>query len=66
MASYKNTGPVDCTVDFDKSSIEGKVAIVTGGQCCKSRLNEAKATDYWNRCTRNRTGIRPSTDGGWV
>ena len=36
MSSYKNNGPVDCNVDFDRSSVKGKVAIVTGGQAFDS------------------------------
>ena len=31
MALYQNSGPIDCTKNFDTSSVKGKTAIVTGG-----------------------------------
>jgi len=31
MPPYKYNGPISCDVDFDRSGLEGKTAIVTGG-----------------------------------
>jgi NAD(P)-dependent dehydrogenase (short-subunit alcohol dehydrogenase family) len=31
MEPYRNSGPVDCEVDFDTSNVEGKTALITGG-----------------------------------
>ncbi|KAK9234286.1 hypothetical protein V1525DRAFT_413577 [Lipomyces kononenkoae] len=31
MEGYKHTGPVNCNLEFDPSSLKGKTAIVTGG-----------------------------------
>jgi len=31
MVGYQHTGPIDCNVDVDTSTLQGKTAIVTGG-----------------------------------
>jgi NAD(P)-dependent dehydrogenase (short-subunit alcohol dehydrogenase family) len=38
MQAYKDTGAVNCDVDFDTSHVKGKTAIVTGGPSTHVKL----------------------------
>lgn len=42
MPTYKHDGPVDCVAAFDASNVQGKLAIVTGGELAPSGLGSVR------------------------